>query len=135
MFLVPRVLCQRMICPRYLMSFCLRDTSRTRRRSALLYNPSVEIKINLNVKLCHNNLLSLVPNVKKAVLEKWSLAGDKFSLSTSSNLLISDKAIVSLLKRTLNAANDCILARGQTKDKREKFLKDSSNLFNILHCK
>ena len=73
-----------------------------------------------------------VYDVKKALQDKWSSAGDLFS--PSSNLLLNDKAIVSYLERTLNSASDGILGRGN-KANREKFLKNSGNLFNILRCK
>ena len=73
-----------------------------------------------------------VYDVKKAVLEKWTSAGDIFS--PTSKLLISDKGIVSLLERTLNSATDCMLGRGK-KAHRDRFLRNSGNLFNILYCK
>ena len=73
-----------------------------------------------------------VHDVKKAVIEKWSSAGELFS--PSSSLILNDKAIESLLNRTLDSASDCILARGK-KNNRDRFLEKSGNLLNILHCK
>lgn len=70
--------------------------------------------------------------MKDAVLEKWSSAGELFS--PSSKLILNDKAIISLIERTLGSASDCMTSRGK-KNNRDRFLEKSGNLFNILQCK
>ena len=71
-------------------------------------------------------------DVKEAVLEKWSSAGELFS--PPSKLILNDKAIISLIERTLGSASDCMTSRGR-KINRDRFLEKSGNLFNILQCK
>ena len=101
--------------------------------SVFLWFHSVRVKL-LFLWLTSKNIFSSVSvqEVKTSLVEKWSSAGPLFS--PESPLIMTDKAILTLLNRTLTSATDCIRERGKQAH-RESFLLKSGHLLNILNCK
>ena len=132
MYLVAQVCSRTMSCPPSLTPSGLLAISGTTKKNVFLCNLLVRMNkiFWCNCGTSFNHLS--VYEVKTAILEKWRAAGQLFS--SSSPLLINDKAIVALLTRTFASALDCITERGR-KVTRERFLLKSGGLLNILKCK